>query len=87
MYSFNVSNTLTRTWIKFSMPAAFSSSIQAGAPATMKMALPFNALNAGIAYSAYSSSLEQITTMSAPAFIAASTPASTVGKPKLSITS
>ena len=35
--------------------------------------------------SAYSSSLEQRTTISAPALTAASTPASTVSKPKLSI--
>ena len=60
--------------------AAFSSSMQAGAPATMNMARPFKALKAGIAYSAYSSSLEQRTTISALAAIAASTPSSTVGK-------
>ena len=73
--------------MKFSIPAAFSSSIQAGAPATINIARPFNAWYAGTAYSAYSSSLEQRTTMSALAAIAASTPASTVSNPRLSITS
>ena len=61
--------------------------MQAGAPATMNIARPFNAWNAGTASSAYSSSLEQRTTMSAFAFMAASTPSSTVAKPRLSITS
>ena len=44
-------------------------------------------LKAGTAYSAYSSSLEHNTTMSALAAIAASIPSSTVGKPRLSTTS
>ena len=56
------------------------------APATTNIARPSSALYAGIAYSAYSSSLEQITTMSAPALTASSTPSSTVAKPRLSIT-
>jgi len=73
--------------MKFSIPAAFSSSAHSGFPAMMNMARPFKARKAGIAYSAYSSSLEQSTTISALAAIAASTPASTVSKPRLSITS
>ena len=85
--SLSVSSTLTRTWMKFSIPAAFSSSAHSGFPAMMNMARPFKARKAGIAYSAYSSSLEQSTTISALAAIAASTPASTVSKPRLSITS
>lgn len=60
--------------------------MQAGAPATMNMARPLRALKAGMAYSAYSSSLEQMTTMSASAFMAASMPSSTVLKPRLSMT-
>ena len=40
--------------MKFSIPAAFSSSIHSGAPATINMALLLRASNAGIAYSAYS---------------------------------
>ena len=61
--------------------------MQAGAPATINMARPFRALKAGTAYSAYSSSLEHNTTMSALAAIAASIPSSTVEKPRLSTTS
>ncbi len=53
--------------------------------ATINIARPFSALKAGIAYSAYSSSLEQITTISAFAAIAASTPASTVSNPQLQL--
>ena len=73
--------------MKCPMPAAFSSSMHAGAPATMNMARPANAWKAGTAYCAYSSSLEQSTTMSAFAFMAASMPSSTVAKPRLSMTS
>ena len=69
------------------MPAACNSSVHAGAPATMKIALSPMAWKAGIAYSAYSSSLEQMTTMSAFAANAAFTPSSTVAKPRLSMTS
>lgn len=46
----------------------------------INIARPFKALKAGIAYSAYSSSLEQSTTISALAAMAASIPASTVSK-------
>ena len=68
-----VSRTLDFTLIKFTMPAACNSSVHAGAPATMNMALSPIARYAGIAYSAYSSSLEQRTTMSAFASNAALT--------------
>jgi len=73
--------------MKFVIPAAISSSLQAGSPATTIIALsPANSLIFGIA-TLYSSSDEQATIMSALALSAASTPSSTEAKRLLSATS